>query len=238
MINLKDFKREADEAMSNINVSDELKKKTLLRCTTKKHFYINKQLLSAACIAIVVGIVSISGTLNFKFLTGEPNNHQAEPFISPGRNTAGNPESAHTDPSPLHGIFETKMIKTLKEAAEIFGDTFLTPSYVPEHFKLDTVFSYGLKDTSADRIILNFISGNQSFSIIQEKALWENPFSGNKQVDINGFIGYISSKKAPGADKESSTTEVYWYSEGVIYRVVGMITENEAIQIARSLGKK
>ena len=238
MINLKDFKHAADEAMSNINVSDELKKKTLLRCTAKKHFYINKQLLSAACIVIVVGIVSISGILNYKSLTGVPHNHQAEPFISPGRNTAGNPESAHSDASPLHGTFETKMLKTLKEAAEVFGDKFFTPSYVPERFRLDTIFAFGLKDASADRIILNFISENQSFSIVQEKALWENAFTGNKQVDINGFIGYISSEKAPGADKESSTTEVYWYNEEVIYRVVGMITESEAIKIARSLEKK
>ena len=79
MNDMKDFKKIADDVMKEINISDELKEKTLKRCMKKSYTHINKLLISAACIILILGVAIMKDMIPFN-MQPDPNGY---PDISP-----------------------------------------------------------------------------------------------------------------------------------------------------------
>ena len=235
MNDMKDFKKIADDVMKEINISDELKEKTLKRCMKKSYTHINKLLISAACIVLILGVAFIKDIIPLK-TRPDPNDYSD---ISP-MGTDDIPQIL-LGPSDDTTLLKTWMLNTQDETKKQFGDFFLVPSYVPNDFILDEIYASGKQEEeqakTATSIVLTFVSSEKSFQIIQEKSSFQNEFIGYKPVDINGVNGYLI-RGASDIDEslDGVITELHWFLNDVHYSVSGQITENEGIEV-RHLNK-
>lgn len=234
---MEDFKRIADEAMSGITVSEELKRKTLERCIRRKAVPLSKFLVPAACFLLILCVVNFSGILQKNpFIDGNEST-QPEGIITAHSSENAENFSLQNDDMTVDLFAEKEReIKTLEEARDSFGDAFLTPSYVPENYKLAYIRASGPDENTADRVVLNYSDGNRSFSVIQEKVSMQQELTGFKTVDINGIAGYLRALPVDaGENKDVPGAEIHWFKEGVHYSITGSLTEDEAIRIASSM---
>lgn len=226
---MKDFKKIADEIMKEIYVTDELKQKTLMRCKQKKLYHRSKLLIPAACLILILGIVNITGLLPTIFKGGDEQNSEFNILMESNDNVYTPFNHPDSTAGPDSSSLKIWQLEDLEKAKKSFGDSFLVPSYVPAGFKLDNIQAYGYQQDSADKIVLNFISVEKSFSIIEDKNVpSENHFTGYKSIDINGIEGYVIGTN-------DSYAEIHWIANKVHYMVAGSIPEDEAISIAKSM---
>lgn len=233
VIDRKEFRCVADEAMRDINAGRELKERTLRQCMKKKHKPVGWLLTAAACFVLTLGVLNITGLLQFgprHNNMGDPQIMLAQPGmesnIMPGTDNGTLPESA---------VVTDWVLETPGEAETVFGDAFLLPAYIPENYKLAEVHASGDGNT-AYKIVLTYFAGERPLLIIEDKTERRLGFAGYKQVDINGTAGY--SKPEPAGEESSAgdpDTEVHWFKNGVHYSVFGRITEEEAVKIAASM---
>lgn len=72
--------------------------------------------------------------------------------------------------------------------------------------------------------------------IIQEKEQMESEFINYKQVDINGTIGFLKTNiLTDREDEDIMNIELHWFKDEVHYSIIGLITQEDAIEIARSM---
>lgn len=235
---MENFRKIADEIMSDINVSEELKRKTLERCTRRKVIPISKVLVPAACFLLIFSIVNFSGILQNKPLTNGNGDMQTEGIVTV--RTAEGMESfpSQTGNDAIIDMYAVREwdIETLEEARDRFGDAFLKPSYIPGNYKLDRIRVSGPDENIADKVVLSYHDGDRSFSIIEEKDSVQQELTGYKTVDINGVTGYVRVLPYDmGVNKEASGIEIHWFKEGVHYSITGLLTEDEAIKTASSM---
>ncbi len=231
VINIRDFKSIADECMKDIKVSEELKDKTLMCCQKKRNINlnirVNRLLVPAASFVLILATVGVLNLLPPKTGTGEDN--AAQPNIMAATDNAMEVAPGQTTVDILSGsdseAIESWSVTNPDEARKIFGDAFIMPGYIPEGFKLEEILASGYKGEMADKIILNYVKEELSFSITEETKALEDEFSGYKKIDINGVSGYL---------KEDGT-EVHWFLDGVHYSVAGHISSDEALRVAASM---
>ena len=152
------------------------------------------------------------------------------------------PRSAIDSSDMQTDSIKTWQFETVEEAKEVFGDHFLTPSYIPAGFKLDSINGHGQNKDAIDILQLNYVSGKSSFVITQNKNFTQdNYFTQYKAIDINGAEGYVNSfglngqKQDNGDAEDGMVAELHWIANNVHYMVSGAISESEAISIARSM---
>lgn len=153
---------------------------------------------------------------------------------------------------------------SLEEARSSFGEGFLAPTYIPEGFESADISALGPDTGNADRVILNYNHADERFFVIlEEKSTNPEEFPGFETVDINGITGYMKSSKQDSAGDGAissnprredaggreagvanaaaspnnvvDTVDVRWFKDGVQYSVSGMLTQEEAVKIARSM---
>ncbi len=235
MSSMKDFKNIADEIMSDINAGEELKKKTLMQCTKKRPVPVIRILVPAACFVFILAAVSMSGLLSHKPNKGELGNMGNENFsIMSG--TGEGIEILPGETGNSTGLENDKVknwtYKTLEEASKGFGEFFLAPSFIPEDFELEQVYAEGSNDKEVTKVVISYLSGDKSFLIIEEKTDLQSGLMNFQAVDINGTKGYSKPYIEGG---EIPDAEIHWFKDGIHYSVCGLITEEEAINIARSM---
>lgn len=241
MDDMKNFRKIADEIMKDINVTDELKQKTLAKCKKKKVFTYSKLLVPAACVVLILGIFNISGIMPNIFKGGDDNNSEFNIMMEYDTHM-----QIPSDQSIDNAQTETNSIKvwefqTIEEAKEMFGEYFLTPSYIPSGFNLNSINGFGQQKDAIDSLQLNYVSGEKSFTIVQNKNFaQDNYFTNYKSVDINGVEGYIKSsalntQQDSGVSKDEMIVELHWIANNVHYMVSGAISESDAISIAKSM---
>ncbi len=152
----------ADEAMKDINVTQELKEGVLNRCIRKRKVPVARLAAMAACGVLIFGILNFSGVLWMGYQPGGPDmkgtdgaqdangtrdvpgNPQLGIFSATAEETgteAGEPD-ANIPNEPA--VVKDWMLNTPQEASESFGSVFLTPLYIPEGFQLDNIFCVGI----------------------------------------------------------------------------------------------
>ena len=234
MNKMKDFKNIADDIMRDIKVNEELKQKTLIKCANKKNISISKLLIPAACFILILGIINI-----YHILKLENQENQDEGFKN---NIMMNGEYSESIPESFgNNILSTKeekkwAIGTLDDAKIDFGRSFIIPTYIPQDYKLDQINASGFEEEKASKIVISNFSRDQSFIIIQEKTQIESEFDNYEKVDINGTIGLLKSNASIDMENEDSiNTELHWSKNEIQYSIIGLITKEEAIKIARSM---
>lgn len=231
-----DFKKNADEAMENIKVSEELRQKTLMRCKRKSHVTISKFLVPAACVVVILAAINIMGLISPNTEPARESNNEV--MIMSGTENASEvlPGDAAGTTLQASDTIKKWALSALEEARNAFGTDFLTPAYIPKSFRLETMQAFGYEEQRANKIIFSYFAGEQSFLVIEEKTEIQNGFKNFKTIDINGATGYLKSGIADGGENEDNLdTEVHWFRNGVHYSVSGLITEDEAIKIALSM---
>lgn len=231
---MRDFKNIADDIMKDIKVDEDLKKKTLNKCLKKKKRPINKVLIVAASFLLIIGIANISNILPLK--------NQEDQDITPENNlmmsvdnTESTPESSGNN---ILSAEEEKSwgIDTLDNAKIDFESTFIIPTYIPQDYELEKINAYGSEEGKAYKIILNYFLEDKSFMIIQEKGQMENEFVNYEEIDINGAIGFLNKNISEDRKNEDSMNiELHWFKNEVHYLINGLITQEDAIKVARSM---
>lgn len=231
---MRDFKNIADDIMKDIKVDEDIKKKTLNKCLKKKKRPINKVLIVAASFLLIIGIVNISNILPLK--------NKENQDITPENNlmmsvddTESTPESSGNN---ILNAEEEKswIIDTPDNAKREFESIFTIPTYIPQDYELEKINASGFEEGKANKIILNYFSGDKSFMIIQEKRQIENEFVNYEEIDINGAIGFLNKNISKDRKNEDSMNiELHWFKNQVHYLINGLITQEDAIKVARSM---
>lgn len=226
------FRQAADEAMQDINVTQELKERVLARSTNKRRAPVFRLAAMAACTVLIFGILNFSGVLRRGY---QPDNQNVQG--THGILEADNTQDALS--APEAGIFSATIEQSGMQAGQSFGGAFLTPTYIPEGFQQEKILATGSDPLIADKIILSYIAEERTFVIIEEKIPEADNFldDGANDIDdaadigetvvINGTEGY---QKA-----DPSGSQVHWFKDGVYYSVFGQITVEEAVKVARSM---
>ncbi|KNY25789.1 DUF4367 domain-containing protein [Pseudobacteroides cellulosolvens] len=235
MSKMKDFKNIADEIMCDINVSNELKEKTLNQCKKKRQVSSSRILIAAACFLLIIGSVSVSHFLSLKIQKGTDKNPQVNIMSGTSEGTKTLPGEIGISSNPEVGKIKEWTLTALDEAKKDFGNLFLTPSYIPGNFKLDKVYASGTEDHVASKITLTYFAGDKSFLIIEEKSEMDYGLTNFNKIDINGTTGYIKPVPLDNGENAGLDTEIHWFKSGVHYSVMGLITQDEATKIAVSM---
>jgi hypothetical protein len=231
---LKDFKNAADEIMKDLNVTDDLKKKTLMKCREKNNRrFIKTSLIPAACLGIILITVSIWG---FRFKAQQPgsqitknNTENANLMLAP--ENSAQPAEPGVEMTTPSGEVVTKEFKTIDEAKEYLGVDVLEPAFLPEGFKLKGIQGVSNENNNIKNLWLQYGSEDRSFAISVEKnRVWDN-FEGYKEVQVNGITGHIISYN----DTTIESAELRWNVGKDLYTIEGAISEDTALKIARSL---
>jgi len=122
------------------------------------------------------------------------------------------------------------LLKNIEEAKEYLDGAVLTPSYIPDGFKLDTIKAVGSNSVIVDSIYLAYTFEDRTFVISMEKDREWKDFSSYMDVDINGVNGHIKS-----SDSDQELTELRWFKDNVLYSIEGSLSREQAVLIAKSL---
>jgi hypothetical protein len=237
MTDLKELKTIADKALSNLNVDEKLKIKTMQGLKRKRAPWIKTALIPAACAgAILIGIVVCTGVLS-------PGGKQAS---SAGAGSAGSTgistmaagTGVTTPDSTFSGgqVLESWKVQTMEDAKKYWGGSALVPSYIPEGYTLKEIDAAGPTASNAISMIMEFDLNGCSFLITQDKGVTKkmNP-ENSRKLEINGLEGFVDSTKFDNGETTIYSTTVRWYNGDSMYAVQGSISEEEAIKVAESL---
>ncbi|MCM0647915.1 DUF4367 domain-containing protein [Clostridium swellfunianum] len=227
MSNLKDFRNLADEIMKDINVSKELKQKTLYNIRKRRNNFILAPLFAAACVAIL-----LIGTSIWKYSSKvlSPNNLQNPSVMNTVENSTLStlPEGQSINPLKSTVSYE---LKSMEEAKQFLNDITVVPSYLPKDAVLGVIQGIIYNNENRKSLWLHFSIENNGFIInIEKKSTWKN-FDGYDQTKINGTVGYIKSIE----ESNYRNTELRWFLDDDLYTIEGGISAEEAVKIACSL---
>jgi hypothetical protein len=230
---LKKLRNISDTVLSNMTVTNELKEKTIDGLNRKRILWTKTVLVPTACAAALVAVVC-TGVLS-------PKGVQA-PQTSSGINTMAAVEWQTSTPSqdstfsPGTQVLESWNVNTTEDAKGYMGGKVLTPSYIPQEYKLKEIIAAGPAADNVIAIMMEFDSNGRSFMITQDKGVTKKVNSGNsKEVDINGVTASVDSTSFNNGETTIYSTTVRWYVNDFMYAVQGSISEEEAIKVAQSL---
>ncbi len=226
MSEIRDFRKIADEAMCDINVTQAMKDEVIRRSKGRKR-YTGMPLLrlaaAAACGVLIFGIMHFTGTM-------KPNEINIQQDDQPQIFSADSNQPGPTEPNDSM-LMEPRIQQwqpgSLDEADRSFGEGFLIPSYIPEGFEPVNIYASETAEGKTDSVVLNYIDADRSFLITEQRSQEALKFPGFEVIDINGSVGYVNSQE--------QYTEVYWFKEGVQYSVSGMLHREEAVRTAKSM---
>lgn len=205
MSDIKDFKSIADEVMSGIKADEALKAKTLRSCKRKA---LPVKFIPAAAFAVVAAAIMIAV------------------IFSPGGGS-NIPNVMMASESP--GISVSAQPATVEDASAALGSAFLEPGAGPEGFSMQGIDV--ISESGYVFVTIQFSDGVRSYLIIEEKTQMPLKFEGYEITDVNGTQGHLKSSVAGGITE----TEVHWIKDGVHYTIMGELSDNEALDIARSM---
>ncbi len=246
MIVMKDFKKMADEAMSEIYVTEEMKAKVIAKSKGRSRIPAGRLIALAACGVLILGGLELTGALKLKNLhESQPNQEMnifsatntAAPGVAStegpkdageaGKAGAGNGQAAAAEWKPAN----------LGEAGASFGPDFLMPAYIPDDYRLEQINASGEDVKNAVKIVISYSSGKRSFIITEQKEGGEanDPklFKDYNKVKIGGSDGYVKTAAIGGSSAPGTAdTEVHWFKNDIHYSVTGELTREDALMTA------
>lgn len=231
------YKVEADEILfDNLNFDARMKERVLRSIQTEHKLSVWKKRFGQGRRKWIYSITT-AGFVVIVFLSIIPNpgdwskpstlgNNEENPSVM---HKVDDPSDTPIDDGTIPPTGQSWSLQTPEEAKERFGQGMLVPSYAPDNFTLRRIDAAGTEQAMAVKIIFTYASEDRSYMVIEDKRISPTVFAGYESVDINGIEGYVKS------DETASDTELRWSADGVQYMIIGNITKEEIVKVARSL---
>ena len=229
----------ADEIMSDLNVSETLKKKTILQCRKRKYTSITKILIPAACVLLTIGYINLSGGLSFKSQTRSPQNSELNALVDENADTLISAAGVEIDRAGS-AIFEEangmKSLKGMEEAKQLFGSDLLIPSYIPTDYSLSKIVGGQDDEKQINRIIITYVSGERSIVLEEYRTNSSQDTSGYDVITLDGSSAYLLPPQIGDGNEGTDTyTQLLWYRDGIAYTISGQITKEEIIKVWKGM---
>ncbi len=246
MDKLTNFRSIADEAMSEIRMSEELKNKTLVQCKKKRNAMLPKVLVPAACLLLTFGYLNFSGAFTGRNNTIKDSAIKQEAselgtFVDDTKDasatiSAGAQVGESSVVQGTVGLLE--LAGSIDEAKAAFGSSFLTPNYIPEGYKVDQIQISKDEEKQIFGVSLTYLTTGGCFVITQEKSRLSEDVSGFDQIKLKEATGYIKESESGDTPETSGTYgELHWMKDGIHYAISGSLTKEEIVKIANALRK-
>jgi hypothetical protein len=247
---LRQYKTEADESLfENLHFDFRMKEQVMQRVlaeqkqlTFKKQFHRNwrKWIYSMMVAAAITGFILVATPLLEDDIAQPPVQGEITPLSDPpedipmilkGDSVGPMVDNGQTDPA-----MQTWLLETTEEARMWFGDSMALPSYTPAAFELDTIHATGHEEGIAAQVTFSYVSENRSFVFSQQKQNKATEFHDFETIDINGIDGFLTTSTSNSEETEFNVvTEIQWFEDEIQFTVVGLISEDEALRVARSI---
>lgn len=122
---------------------------------------------------------------------------------------------------------KTVILQTPEEAKQLFGPDLLVLSFVPEGYQCTEIQAIGTEKNTATQVIFTYTSGNQVFTLVEDKTEASLNFDYFDPIKVDGVDGYMN--------KDPAITELYWLNDGIQFSIIGSLSKKEAINVAESL---
>lgn len=207
------------------------KNKTMVACPIRL-FPIKKPLIILGSFILILGLVNLADHSSGNLSDIKSIFIPKEEAIDSEVNLLLAPSNGNDDEMANNWTLES-----VDEAQTSFGEAFLVPAYISEGFSLEKIKGYGQNRESLSKVVFTYTFNDQSFLIIEDKNAFPYSFSDFEKVDINGETGYLKKSSATSNTDGYLDTELYWQINGIDYQIMGFISEEEAIKIAKSMIK-
>jgi len=235
MSDLGDFKNIADSIMEGIKVDGRLKQKTMAKIQSRETVSPKAYLIPVISTCILVLVISFF--IYRGYFGKHINNQVATAKIEEEITLSDNQEMGAISVSPWEPG------GTMEEAEQYMDGSLLLPPYIPEGFKLTDIYLPANQDYADYGVMLQYRSDYNQFFLHQSKLI--QPYAGLdnfKEIDINGvkaLMAYFppepSTEPTQDAPPCTGYVELTWTVNGIQYIINGGITEEEALNIARSM---
>lgn len=236
MTNLKELKDITDTTLRDITVSEELKRKTLQGLHRKGFLGAKIVLAPALCAAALV--IAVSAGVFHPGIKNPSNPDSASAGISTMAGSNDQANGVREDSTFLPGgqVLKSWNVEAMEDVKKYWEGAALTPSYIPQNYKLKEIIAAGITTSDVISIMMEFESEGRTFSITEDKGVTKKVNSGNgREVDISGVQALVDSVKFDNAGTTIYSTTVRWYKGDFMYAVQGSISEDEAIKVAKLL---
>ncbi|HEX2947549.1 MAG TPA: DUF4367 domain-containing protein [Clostridia bacterium] len=247
MSDMKDFRRLADEAMSDIFATEEMKNKVISRSKGRSRLPAGRLVGLAACGVLILGVLDLSGALRLQNQQGD---QRSQMNIFSAANTAAPNVESHSGPSDTvraehsgsgvenqPGTAAEWRPADFAEAGASFGPEFLIPAYMPKGYKLGQITAFGTDTKAAEKIIMTYNAGKQTFIITEQKEDGNKDVQGlfkdYQKVKIGGSDGYVKTAADENTGSDSAVMEVHWFKSNVHYSITGDLTREDALMTAQ-----
>ncbi|WP_028610773.1 DUF4367 domain-containing protein [Paenibacillus harenae] len=128
-------------------------------------------------------------------------------------------------------IFSTPEPQSVAEAEALFGEKLHMPAEVPQSFQLQKeIGAFVGNEGTIDRLEFTYTGSKGTFDYTVDRNAATDMFTDLETVKIGDLDGYIGSMK-------EDYTVLHWVMEGRLYSIMGDLTREETISVARSASK-
>jgi hypothetical protein len=252
---LDNFKEIADDILKSVKVSDELKDKTLSKCTkgTSWQKGLSKTVAALAVSAAVIMIIFTSDSFIPPAATTGDKSGSGKSIWSP---VTKNDKGISDEPSKStdEGLLERDNIAkapvkegayyedrrssyklgTKEQAADLLEGAFTEPAYVPLGFMKKSIHLPGYMDDDEGEVVLTYIKGEEVFWIRQKKVSTIDFVTGEGQLDeIDSATRRYT--KVLESSSEPEYIRIIWMYNGIFYTIEGALSQEEAIKVVESI---
>ena len=167
-----------------------------------------------------IAVVMIAFATFFLLQTSE----EVQPPVQENENQASI-LSGNGDTPLASNEFHTWKFENLQDAKEFIGKDILLPNDGVNDFELESITISGKSEDEVEQMNLTYVSKDQSFMVIVDRQ--EILPDGLNQVTINNWQGYIQH--------DENFTELHLFLDDFHYMISGLLTKDEALEIAKSL---
>lgn len=209
--------------------------------------FVNKRVLSVASVLFILVISS----LFFQIKDGEAFGWFTDYFIAEqGSSTqvtnqlSDEPiETEDIPPVPPQDEIESKELipieksTSFEEAKETVNFSLLSPSFVPDGYRLTDVTVITFNDHPQEEVVLSYANGEGTFTIRQKPIIGEQ-FSGN--ITVNNEDTVVSTMNINGQEAtyfgfSDGDAQLVWMRMRTYINIEGPLSQDEMIKISSSL---
>ncbi|WP_071394697.1 hypothetical protein [Bacillus tuaregi] len=222
------LKEEADQLLFHqLEFTDQMKEKVRQKSkegSTKRFFVLTKwkkRMLMMTSAAAVMVLIFIS-TMTIR---------NTEKIDSPNELNIFMEEAENSQIAADLPAINNWTLEGLEKVKHSFPEAVLIPTYIPEPFTIGEIHASGPNQGEANQVVITNIFEDQSYLVIIEKLIpGLNESQGFEQVDINGVNGLMRTEDG----NDYMDTEVRWVLDDYQYLVIGALSPEEALKVARS----
>ncbi|WP_243354580.1 DUF4367 domain-containing protein [Bacillus litorisediminis] len=217
----KQFKSEADQFLFQTieftsDMKEAIRQNTRAEQHSKKRKWNNLFLYLAAAAILCFSLLTLSYFTMTNQAVTYPNPQSEEP-----QTLNADENNGITNPIAGQGQ-ESQELSSPNEVREVLGDAILLPTYIADGFELEQINAQG-----ENKVIFTYVSADQSYLIMIEKAENQQFFTKFEKVQIHQKTGYLYTT--------TYDSELHFYANDFHYMISGLINKDEVIKVAEGL---